>query len=358
MTWASSATAVATINSSGLASGVSAGSTTITATSGSVSSTTTLRVNPIPNKTVSPTPNKGPTANAGSDQTVQAGTLVTLNGSASTDPDNGPSSLTYSWSQISGPTLTLNGATTVQSTFTPLTPGIYTFSLVVNDGNLSSLADEVTVTVNGADSVVIQSPNGGETLATGSNVLIQWVAPITASSFKPITASSFKLAYSCNGGSTWTRIATNVSDYAYGWTVPTLRANKTNCRVRVTGLDSQGRVVGKDVSDAPFTNEVVKLLFPNGGETFTAGATTSINWLTHQTKVPVARTVLRYTINGGRTWKVIARLTGNPGTYAWLVPSVLASSPHSRVSITLLDSSGLSLGKDTSDGEFGILSPP
>jgi hypothetical protein len=45
VTWSSSNTAVATINSSGLASGVSTGSTTITATSGNVSGTTTLTVN-------------------------------------------------------------------------------------------------------------------------------------------------------------------------------------------------------------------------------------------------------------------------------------------------------------------------
>jgi hypothetical protein len=45
LTWTSSATAVATINSSGLASGVGAGSTTIKVASGSVSGTTILTVN-------------------------------------------------------------------------------------------------------------------------------------------------------------------------------------------------------------------------------------------------------------------------------------------------------------------------
>jgi Tol biopolymer transport system component len=39
--------------------------------------------------------NKPPIANAGSAQTVTVGTSVTLNGTASSDPDNGPSPLTY-----------------------------------------------------------------------------------------------------------------------------------------------------------------------------------------------------------------------------------------------------------------------
>jgi hypothetical protein len=44
VTWSSSTTSVATINAAGLATGVAAGSTTITASSGSISSTTTLTV--------------------------------------------------------------------------------------------------------------------------------------------------------------------------------------------------------------------------------------------------------------------------------------------------------------------------
>ena len=47
-TWSSSATAIATITSGGLATGISAGNTTITATSGAVSGTTTLTVTPPP----------------------------------------------------------------------------------------------------------------------------------------------------------------------------------------------------------------------------------------------------------------------------------------------------------------------
>jgi hypothetical protein len=64
-----------------------------------------------------------PTANAGPDQTVVRGRVVTLNGSASTAAE------AYSWRQVSGPAVTLTGATTARPTFTyplhalPAAPG-------------------------------------------------------------------------------------------------------------------------------------------------------------------------------------------------------------------------------------------
>jgi hypothetical protein len=96
---------------------------------------------------VSATANQVPVANAGTDKTVNTNTLVTLDGRASSDPDNGPSPLSYAWSQVSGPTVTLSGATTSQPTFTPASTGTYVFRLTVNDG-AATATDDVQVTVN------------------------------------------------------------------------------------------------------------------------------------------------------------------------------------------------------------------
>ena len=60
-----------------------------------------------------------PVANAGPDQNVSTGATVSLNGSGSSDPDGGPSPLSYSWSQLSGPSVTLNNPNTATPTFTP-----------------------------------------------------------------------------------------------------------------------------------------------------------------------------------------------------------------------------------------------
>jgi M6 family metalloprotease-like protein len=92
--------------------------------------------------------NLPPVANAGLDATVTEGNATMLNGSGSSDPENG--ALAYSWTQQSGPTVTLTGADTASPTFTaPLvdadTP--LTFQLQVTDVGGLSATDQVVVTV-------------------------------------------------------------------------------------------------------------------------------------------------------------------------------------------------------------------
>ena len=57
--------------------------------------------NSAPDTVTITTTNSAPTANAGPDQTVSAGSAVTLNVTASSDPEG--SSLTFSWSLITRP---------------------------------------------------------------------------------------------------------------------------------------------------------------------------------------------------------------------------------------------------------------
>jgi hypothetical protein len=84
-----------------------------------------------------------PSADAGPDQTRSVGpdciASVTLDGSGSSDPDGDP--LTYMWSWDGG------SAAGAQPT-TQLPLGVHTIKLVVNDGNLNSEPDYVTITVN------------------------------------------------------------------------------------------------------------------------------------------------------------------------------------------------------------------
>jgi PKD domain/Beta-propeller repeat len=89
-----------------------------------------------------------PLANAGPDQTVSVGSLVTLDGSASSDP-GGQIPLTYLWSFVSKPPAskaTLLGTSEVDPTFTPDLPGDYVIQLVVT--NAAGLSSAATVTVS------------------------------------------------------------------------------------------------------------------------------------------------------------------------------------------------------------------
>ncbi|BDG01922.1 PKD domain-containing protein [Anaeromyxobacter oryzae] len=92
-----------------------------------------------------------PTAIAGANQTVQSGATVTLDGSASRDAQGLP--LTYTWLQVSGPPVTLTGASTAKPTFVapaiaPSSPSVaIAFTLTVNDGYVSSFPAATNVTV-------------------------------------------------------------------------------------------------------------------------------------------------------------------------------------------------------------------
>jgi hypothetical protein len=75
--------------------------------------------------------NDAPVADAGGDQVnVEAGT-ITLDGSASFDPEG--KELTYQWQQIAGPPVQLTGANAAKATFTAAEGQTYQFRLTVKD---------------------------------------------------------------------------------------------------------------------------------------------------------------------------------------------------------------------------------
>ncbi|MDP8247252.1 MAG: DNRLRE domain-containing protein [Candidatus Tritonobacter lacicola] len=88
--------------------------------------------------------NRPPLADAGSDVAGTTGSL-TLNGTASVDPEG--AGLTYEWTQVSGPTVTISGASTSQPFFTTAIPGTYVFQLRVRDGSYWSAPDFCAATV-------------------------------------------------------------------------------------------------------------------------------------------------------------------------------------------------------------------
>ena len=104
--------------------------------------------------------NHPPRANAGPDQTVVVTSRVTLDGSASSDPDGDP--LAFRWSFTSRPAgsaAVLDDPAAVHPTFVADRPGEYQVHLVVNDGKVDSASDLVVVSTQNSIPVADAGPD-------------------------------------------------------------------------------------------------------------------------------------------------------------------------------------------------------
>jgi CSLREA domain-containing protein len=130
--------------------------------------------------------NSAPLANAGADQNALVSTLVTLDGSASFDPD-GHLPLTYEWQQIGGVPIMLSGNSISRPTFiAPNVPTVLRFSLVVTDsvGLQSTVTATMNVTVTDRPVINLMAVNDSPTTlgratmfvawAEGSNIVYTW----------------------------------------------------------------------------------------------------------------------------------------------------------------------------------------
>ena len=136
-------------------------------------------------------PNVPPNANAGTDIVVQLGPPAqnaTLDGTASNDPDSGPSPLSFQWTFVSvpiGSVLTdadLSGATTATPSFTPDVAEQYLLRLDVTDGDLTD-TDQMMVKANVA-------PNAADdSYALEENTTLTEPAPGSSLTTRTVTAT-------------------------------------------------------------------------------------------------------------------------------------------------------------------------
>ncbi|WP_321475129.1 OmpA family protein [uncultured Paludibaculum sp.] len=119
------------------------------------------------------TGNDAPIADAGPDQIGAPAGVITLDGSASFDPDGDP--ITFQWTQVAGPAISLTGVNAAKASFTSVEGQTYSFRLTVKDSfGLASVA-RVTITTRVASKVVIQkftaTPN---TIKSGAASTLAW----------------------------------------------------------------------------------------------------------------------------------------------------------------------------------------
>jgi len=119
--------------------------------------------------------NEAPVANAGEDISVEVGSTVFLDGVLSADPDGDP--LSYQWELLSAPagsTSSLSDPSIVNPTLELDKTGTYELSLVVDDGELSSEPDTITISTLNRAPVADAGPD--------QNVFVGDTASLDASS--------------------------------------------------------------------------------------------------------------------------------------------------------------------------------
>ncbi|MGE3801845.1 MAG: T9SS type A sorting domain-containing protein [Candidatus Kapaibacterium sp.] len=185
------------------------------------------------------------------------------------------------------------------------------------DGDISDVSNSFfEIAENPLDRTLMIAPNGGEILTTGETFVVEWQLPLDA-----IEAT---LEFSTDFGFTWSEVATVPATPArYSWTVPDLGAQEVSSAVmRVSITEAPDHF---DESDAPFTirakavqEATLKVIFPNGGESFPQDSTIAIQW--EATAIPNEVTV-EYSPDEGITWNGIGTTLASIGGIAWKTPN-------------------------------------
>jgi len=191
-----------------------------------------------------------------------------------------------------------------------------------NDSTIADISDAVFTVNYTTPSIVVTSPNGGETYAEGQSYSVQWTAYNVANS---------NLYYSSDSGSTWTLIASNQTTYSgsnnYYWTVPS-GINSKKCLIKVEDASNASY---NDKSNGVFSilAPSITVTTPNGGEYLQVGTNYAIKW----TSVGISSYVtIEYKTSPAGNWTTIVAGVSSSGSYNWSVPSPTSGTCKIRVS--------------------------
>ncbi len=171
-------------------------------------------------------------------------------------------------------------------------------------------------------SLVVSSPNGGESWRVGTSQNITWQNNFV---------SNAKLEYTTNNGIDWITIAasTPASALTYAWTIPNVVS--ALCKVRIS--DAFEPAIN-DTSNNVFEiyKPVLTLTSPIGGENWRVGTNHDITW----TSTKVNNIKIEYTTDNGNTWLTVNNsIPAATNIYTWTIPNTASTNCKVKISDVL-----------------------
>jgi hypothetical protein len=195
-----------------------------------------------------------------------------------------------------------------------------------------------TITNQVVQTLEVTSPNGDENWQAGTAKNITWNSG---------GVTQVKIEYTTNNGIDWNLIVNQLPNTgAYEWNVP--NSLSTQCLIRVSdALDGEP----VDQSNSKFSivpKPELKILSPNGGETWAAGQVDTIKWYS----VGIENIAVSVTTTNGIVWDEVVKSTESDGVYA-----VSFTVPSNQYKIKIYDADN-EYPVDESDGTFTVTAEP
>jgi|GEM_PF-2046857 len=176
------------------------------------------------------------------------------------------------------------------------------------DGNPSDKNDQA-FSIDYPKKITVIYPNGGEIWAISSEKTIKWT--------KYRISGNVKIEYSTNNGSSWSLIASDVSDSTFIWIIPNT-PSKT-CLVRISDVSNTSVY---DISDKVFeiydSTPIITVTSPKRGDRLKAGQDYLIQWTCQN--YSGSKVMIDYSYDNTYTPKEIKYGAPNTGSYVWTVP--------------------------------------
>lgn len=197
------------------------------------------------------------------------------------------------------------------------------------DKTLEDASDANFSMAKGVNSIVLTSPNGGESWSSSASKTITWT--------QTGTVGNVSLKYSKDGGATWDWVrgyngsnANNVANTgSFEWVLPE-KTSSANTLVQVYDYTNACIV---DYSDNRFTidnNPAITVMAPTKAEKLYVGRDYSIRY--SASNIPTEYVKIEYSADNGVQWTTLVASTYNSGSYNWKVPNLPTTKALIRIS--------------------------